>query len=72
MGGAAVVRTIVVVDRVTNDDADELVLDRREIEADEDTTGWLQVIEGTEVFLCSPDVVDALLWIGRPHTDDDP
>ncbi len=66
-------RTLRLVQMAELQDFDEVRLRPDDLSPTEDTSGWLRVVDGSgEEFLCSPTVVEALFWVGRPHTTEDP
>ncbi len=66
-------RTLRLVQMAEREEFDEVQLRPDDILPDEDTTGWIKVTDAREEeFFCSPTVVEALFWIGRPHTTEDP
>lgn len=65
-------RTLRLVQMAEHQDFDEVQVRPEDISPGEDTTGWIYVDDGHgEKFLCSLTVVEALLWVGRPHTTED-
>lgn len=65
-------RTLRLVNMLERPDFDELQVREDTIGPDEDTSGWIKVTDAHgEEFLCSLTVVEALLWIGRSHTEED-
>lgn len=66
-------RTLRLVQMAERQDFDEVQVRADDIAPDEDTTGWILVTDADgEEFFCSSTVVEALLWVGRPHTTEDP
>lgn len=66
-------KTLRLINISEHPDYDEIQLREDDIGPDEDTTGWITIDDGHgKKFPCSLMVVEAILFIGRPHTEDDP
>lgn len=66
-------RTLRLVNMLERQDFDELQVREDDIGPGENTSDWIKVSDAHgEEFLCSLTVVEALLWIGRSHAEDEP